>query len=417
MNKTVILLVCAVSALPLVSHAGDSAAPSEGRRAADAATALRLEAAKSWAAALAETDPALATRRADVKLAWSDWDARQKAADFLGAGQAHREAIVSLGQCRSCHGGNAAAALALDRFLTAAQPTGPWIGVSVAPADGVLRSQLRLPEGTGVVVTQVVPNGPAQQAGVEQDDVLLSVNGTPVASGDDLDKVLQSASPDGPALALKVLHAGEVVEKQVTPRKADSQTYLDVVTTGSPTYRIGVLVTDPDQTLRRQLKLGDTGLVVQEVQAGKPADAAGVKSGDVLLSANGKPLAKQEDLTAEVMRAAESPVKLELLRGGVRLTISATPVKEDVKLALDAFTALRAIQAEPARDLVLVQPNAAREVKELDKLVAATTQPAAELKAVQLDRLADQVEQLRQTVDGLRAEVERARTEKSKESK
>jgi membrane-associated protease RseP (regulator of RpoE activity) len=368
--------------------------------------------------ALAETDPSLAARRTDVKFAWSDWDARQKAANFLGASQAHREAIVSLGQCRSCHDGNAGAALTLEKYLTAAQPTGPWIGVSVAPADGVLRSQLRLPEGTGVVVTQVVPNGPAQQAGIEQDDVLLSVNGKPVATGDDLDKILQAASPDGPALTLKVLHAGEAVAKRVTPRKPDSQTYLDVFTTGGPTYRIGVLVTDPDQTLRRQLKLGDAGLVVQEVQAGKPADAAGVKSGDVLLSANGKPLTRQEELTAEVMRAAESPVKLELLRGGVRLTISATPVKQDARLELDnVYLALRAMHAEPARDLVLVQPNDARELEELDKQVAATTQPAIGPKALQLDRLADQVEQLRQTVDRLRAEVEKTRTEKTKDGK
>ena len=155
------------------------------------------------------------------------WGCRQKAMNFLGSDQAHRDALASLQQCRGCHGGNRAAWVLDASRVAAFQPHGPWIGICVGTADGVLRSQLRLPEGSGVVVTQVVANGPAQQAGIEEHDVLLSVNGKPIASGEDLDKMLQSATPGGPPLTLKLLRRGQSVEKQVTPRKSDA-------TSGSP---------------------------------------------------------------------------------------------------------------------------------------------------------------------------------------
>src|SRR3954447_11225023 len=283
MTKTILSLMVLTSLLPLAAPAADP--PSE------------LE------------------RRLAVDLAFNDWDAQQKAAKFLDTHRAHREAIVSLQQCRACHGGGAP-----DKFVVSALPDAPWIGVSVGPADGILRAQLRLPEGSGVVVTQVVPNGPAQQAGVEKDDVLLSVNGKPVGSGEDLDKALQSATPGGAPLTLKLLHAGETVEKQVVAAKADPQGLVSTfLLPGRTVYRIGVLATEADAVLRRQLKLGDTGLVISEVQGDKPADKAGVKAGDVLLSVNGKQVAKEGELTGEILRSDGKPVELGLVRGGARL--------------------------------------------------------------------------------------------------
>src|SRR5207237_4188924 len=44
-----------------------------------------------------------ATRRQSFNVALNDADARQKALNFLGSEQAHRDAIGSLQQCRSCH--------------------------------------------------------------------------------------------------------------------------------------------------------------------------------------------------------------------------------------------------------------------------------------------------------------------------
>ena len=51
------------------------------------------------------------------------------------------------------------------------------IGVTMAPADDVLRSQLRLAEGEGLVITEVVGDGPAAKAGLRPHDVLVKLDG------------------------------------------------------------------------------------------------------------------------------------------------------------------------------------------------------------------------------------------------
>jgi membrane-associated protease RseP (regulator of RpoE activity) len=348
--------------------------------------------------------------RAAVNIAWSALDAQQKAMNFLNSHQAHRDAIVSLQQCRHCHNGNSAAWV-LNNAVSALQPQGPWVGISVGPADGVLRSQLRLPEGTGVVVTQVVPQSPAQQAGIEEHDILLSVNGKPVASSEDLDRIIQSADADAP-LTLKVLRAGQTLDKQVTPQKQAYVAWLEAVkSVDPPSYRIGVGVSDPDPTLRKQLKLGDTGVVITEVQPGKPAEMAGVKAGDVLLSINEKPVTRQEALPEEIQKAGETVVELELMRGGVKLRLSVTPVKEPGGPAAnyDATYLDNVALSDQARELMLVHPRSVQVLSDFFNVSATqpATQPAAAPTADRLKQITDQLEQLRQAVDALRTDLEK----------
>ena len=389
MNKTLLITLITILS-PIAALAGEGASETQqqvrdlaGLTAALEAGALRRQTAVAWAT--------------------SDADAQTKAIHFLGSHQAHRDAIASLQQCQTCHGGSGAQWLFDAAAITALQPRGPWIGVSVGPADGVLRAQLRLPDGTGVVVTQVVPNGPAQQAGVEEHDVLLSVDAKPVASGEDLDKLLQSAKTDAP-LTLKVLRRGVTLEKQVTPRKSDAGEWLaHFVAAPESSYRIGIQVSEPDETLKKHLGLEGRGVVVTEVLGGKPADAAGVKSGDVLLSVNGRPVAKHEELPARIQATEGSPVELELLRGGVSLKITVTPVKEqDARADLTRlYSDFVRLQSDQTRELMLVQPQYLEVFSH--QVRQATTQPATTTE--RMKRITDQMAELQRELADLQAEL------------
>jgi S1-C subfamily serine protease len=70
------------------------------------------------------------------------------------------------------------------------------------------------------------------------------------------------------------------------------------------------------------------GVRVHEVSAGSPAEAAGVARGDVLLSANGAPLASVDDLQRVLVLAEPEEVKIEALRAGGRHALVATPRRE-----------------------------------------------------------------------------------------
>src|SRR4051812_14577750 len=61
-------------------------------------------------------------------------------------------------------------------FAGAAMEKGAWLGVNTSPPPHVLRQQLQLPRGVGLVVDMVAPDSPAQAAGVKQYDVLHKLN-------------------------------------------------------------------------------------------------------------------------------------------------------------------------------------------------------------------------------------------------
>jgi S1-C subfamily serine protease len=67
---------------------------------------------------------------------------------------------------------------------------------------------------------------------------------------------------------------------------------------------------------------------VHEVSACSPAEAAGVTRGDLLLCANGAPLASVDDLQRVLVLAEPQKVQIELIRGGRRHALEATPRRE-----------------------------------------------------------------------------------------
>jgi hypothetical protein len=365
----------------------------------------------------APPDEARQPRTVHASVFWDSADGQQKALKYIQSREAHQDAIGSLQQCRSCHDGlNAYVDFigAAGHGLTLVSRTGPWVGVSVGPADDVLRAQLKLPEGTGVVVTKVVPGAPAEQSGVAEHDILLSVNGQPVAGGDALDAIVQAWRQDAPPLTLRLLREGQPLEKQVTPTAATRQQAFNSVQlafTGQQKFRIGLNVSEPDETLRKQLKLGETGLVVTAVAGGSPAEKQGVKANDVLVSANKKPLKDGHDLTEIVQHAAESPIELELLRGGVSLRISVTPEKDPAPTQLEVAADWVNL-ASQQRELMLVHPGLVYDFAAGAAAPATepSSQPAPAATAPEsLDRITSQLEELRNTVESLRNELKQSR--------
>lgn len=77
----------------------------------------------------------------------------------------------------------------------AAEAKGGWLGVHTVPIPKALRAQLDLPENQGILVEFLAPGGPAAQAGLQENDILLTLDGTPVSSVEEFRKKLGEAQP------------------------------------------------------------------------------------------------------------------------------------------------------------------------------------------------------------------------------
>jgi hypothetical protein len=78
------------------------------------------------------------------------------------------------------------------------------LGVVVGPVDEALRYQLELPEG-GVLIAEVAPGTRAEQLGLRQYDILLTLNGCKIGSADDI----RNALPDDGPLSAEIIREGE----------------------------------------------------------------------------------------------------------------------------------------------------------------------------------------------------------------
>jgi serine protease Do len=90
-----------------------------------------------------------------------------------------------------------------------------WLGVSIDEVGEDDIGRLKLRDAKGVLVRRVMPGEPADQGGVQADDVIIGLDGTVLEAPRDLQRLV-SATPVGKRVRVVVLRAGEQKEMEVT---------------------------------------------------------------------------------------------------------------------------------------------------------------------------------------------------------
>jgi type II secretory pathway component GspD/PulD (secretin) len=85
--------------------------------------------------------------------------------------------------------------------------TRPYLGVNLQAVDATLAKSFKLPSAEGALVTHVVAGSPAAEAGVKEDDFIVSINGETVRKVEDAVKVLAKARA-GDEIALELYRDG-----------------------------------------------------------------------------------------------------------------------------------------------------------------------------------------------------------------
>ena len=110
------------------------------------------------------------------------------------------------------------------------------------------------------------------------------------------------------------------------PADAALRERVDALSRGESTSRprlgIAIAPSAVAQRLRRSVGLSEReGLLVRGVEDGSPADRAGIREGDLLIEAAGRPLADSDALAA-ILAEAGMPIELKIVRGDEERAVS-----------------------------------------------------------------------------------------------
>ena len=198
-----------------------------------------------------------------------------------------------------------------------------YVGVETQPVTGAVAKALRLPDTNGALLAGVEPNSPAARAGLEPGDVIAAVNGQRIASPRDLALTVATVPP-GQEARFQVVREGQsrdvtvrMGEQPAEPRQARGPS-------GEPSSargQLGAALASLTPEMREQLEVpeGLTGAVVRGVRPGSPAEAAGLRPGDVIVGVGTRRVGSPTDVTNAIGAAVngkDPAVALRVLRDG-----------------------------------------------------------------------------------------------------
>jgi len=174
-----------------------------------------------------------------------------------------------------------------------------YLGVLIQDVDRDLAESFGLDQPRGALVSQVLPDTPAERAGLQAGDIIVSFNGRAILSSSELPPIVGASRVEedadmevirnGKQRKLKIrvaqLPKERLAAKQITEQKA----LPDVV------EELGLTITDMTAVARKRSGLAQGGALVTRVAPG-PGQRAGFQNGDVVKMFNRKTVSSADHL-------------------------------------------------------------------------------------------------------------------------
>ncbi|KAA0695497.1 DegQ family serine endoprotease [Neorhizobium sp. P12A] len=193
-----------------------------------------------------------------------------------------------------------------------------YLGVQIQPVTQDVADAVGLSKAEGALVAAVTDGTAAAHAGLKAGDIVTGVGSEAVKSPKDLSRLVADLSP-GAEEKMSIVRDGKAMDLNVTIGGNDDSKLQTADAKGGDMKQsgpsIGVALADLTAEAKAQLNLPDnaTGAVVAEVNPDKTAAAAGIQTGDVIVSVNGKAVQDARQVKLAVADAAKSGRKSVLL--------------------------------------------------------------------------------------------------------
>lgn len=194
-----------------------------------------------------------------------------------------------------------------------------WLGIQIQPVTEELAGALGLDDTTGVLIADVLPDGPAAGTDLKAGDVIVRAGGEPMKDYKDLPKLI-AATKAGTRMKLDLIRDGKPMALDVTIGQMPGNETLaqNDTPTGddSTNARLGLYLAPVTPEIRNEARLGadSEGVYVARVEPGSPAEEAGIRPGSLISMVGAERVTSPAQVVEAVRQAAEEKRPSVLLR-------------------------------------------------------------------------------------------------------
>jgi len=193
-----------------------------------------------------------------------------------------------------------------------------WLGVQIQPVTREIADSLGLKEDDGALVTSVIPESPAAEAGILAGDVIVSMNGEKLDDFRGLTKLVARAAA-GSNSTFEVHRQGKThdLDVEIGRMQADK---VEMASAHSAQHegaaKLGIYLAELSIKTRQRYNIDKTteGVLVASVKQGSPAAKAGIRSGSVINMVGQQIVTTPDEVINKVQQAAQKNQSTVLLR-------------------------------------------------------------------------------------------------------
>jgi serine protease Do len=190
-----------------------------------------------------------------------------------------------------------------------------YLGVNIQDLTPDMAKSLKLPKNIkGVIVADVVPDGPAVKGGIEQGDIITEINGIKMETVSQFRNLI-AQTPPGTQVRIALLRNKKEMTLSVKIGELESERRIAKTEAGQDV--LGVKVEKVTQETANRIGLRKpAGVLITGVEPESAAERAQLAEGDIVFRVGNRQVNTPEDFYAAAAEAAKEGEVMLLLRDG-----------------------------------------------------------------------------------------------------